>query len=279
VLAQASETRHIIQGDQPMKIQHRLAHVLGAGAVILGLAALGLASPHPVNAQPKPEAGQVSEKVELLFVQNGTSGSFDGRRLTLVGVGPTIFFSDRPYRITGQVRTGEFVGHWDKGSDNFAENPPNATLSIFSDKGVESVVLELTDPQLKKNTLSYRVKVLKGSVPSAFRESSLFIDILGRWRLFAAGAAMGATASAANHAYRQAPAPAPAPVAPVYTLPPPPPAPAPVNVTIAAPAAVTTGQATAVTKLKELKSLLAQGLITQSQYQAESQKLLNQIVE
>ena len=38
-------------------------------------------------------------------------------------------------------------------------------------------------------------------------------------------------------------------------------------------------QAAAVAKLKELKSLLGQGLITEAQYQAESQKLLNQIVQ
>lgn len=34
-----------------------------------------------------------------------------------------------------------------------------------------------------------------------------------------------------------------------------------------------------VQKLKELKSLLNQGLITEAQSQAESQKILNQIVE
>jgi hypothetical protein len=34
-----------------------------------------------------------------------------------------------------------------------------------------------------------------------------------------------------------------------------------------------------VAKLKELKSLEQQGIITEAQYQAESQKLLNQLVE
>jgi hypothetical protein len=49
---------------------------------------------------------------------------------------------------------------------------------------------------------------------------------------------------------------------------PPPPAPA-----------VSSSQAAAVAKLKELKSLQTQGLITEAQYQTESQKLLNQIVQ
>ena len=257
-----------------MKAHHRLMRLLAMGTLILGLSGPDLAGIRRVDAQPKPETGQTSEPVELLFVQNATSGAFDGKRLTLSGVGPTIFFSDRPYRLTGQVRTTEFVTHWDKGSDNFAENPPNATLSTFGDKGVNSVVVELTDPRLKGNTLSYQVKVLKGSLPSAFRESSLFIDIFGRWRMYAMGAATGAAVASASHAYHQPPPPAPA--APVYTAPQPPPE---VNVTVTAPAGTTTSQAAAVAKLKELKSLQKQGLISQSQYQTESQKLLDQIVE
>jgi hypothetical protein len=75
-----------------------------------------------------------------------------------------------------------------------------------------------------------------------------------------------------------APAPTPAPAAPPAPAPPPaaqpasPPAPAP-------PAGLTASQASAVAKLKELKSLLDQGVITKSQYDADSQKLLDQIVK
>ena len=43
--------------------------------------------------------------------------------------------------------------------------------------------------------------------------------------------------------------------------------------------AVSPTQAAAVAKLKELKSLQTQGLITEADYQAASQKLLNQIVQ
>ena len=71
-------------------------------------------------------------------MQNGTSGSFDGKTLTLKGVGPTLYFSDRPERITGQLRTSEFVGHWTKGSRQLCLNPPNATLSVFGAKEVSS---------------------------------------------------------------------------------------------------------------------------------------------
>jgi hypothetical protein len=80
-----------------------------------------------------------------------------------------------------------------------------------------------------------------------------------------------AEASAAAHA-------APAPV--VYTAP----SPTTVHITetVQAPPAapaVNPAQAAAVAKLKELKSLQTQGMITEAQYQTESQKLLNQIVQ
>jgi len=42
---------------------------------------------------------------------------------------------------------------------------------------------------------------------------------------------------------------------------------------------VSSSQAATVAKLKELKSLLNQGLITQGQYDVQSQKLLNELVQ
>jgi hypothetical protein len=231
------------------------------------------ASPPASAAAPAPH------KVELLFVQNALSGSFDGKTLTLKGVGPTLFFSDRPDRVTGHLGTAEFVGHWDKGPDSFAKNPPNATLSILGEKGVTSAVVELTRPRLDRSTLSYSAKVLTGKLPASFKESSLFIDIFGRWRMAAMGMALGEERGMQMGEARSNPYPYPypppqAPRSPETVAAPPPAAPA-----AASAPALTSTQASAVAKLKELKSLLNQGLITQSQYQADSQKLLNQIVD
>jgi hypothetical protein len=250
----------------------------------VALALLGLAD-SPALAQPAPRAAQPPAKVELLFVQNAASGTFDGKTLTLKGVGPTLFFSDRPERITGHLSTSDFVGHWTKGADNFASNPPNATLSVFGAKEASSIVVVLTNPKLDRNTLSYTVKVLEGKLPASFKESSLFIDILGRWRMAAYGMAVGEARGeavgreeATKAAAPAAPAAPPAPAAPAAPAPRPaaPPATAPAP----APAAGLTGsQASAVAKLKELKSLLDSGVITKSQYQADSQKLLDEIVK
>ena len=137
-------------------------------------------------------------KVELLFVQNGISGSFDGTRLTLEGVGPTMFFTDRPNRIGGHMRTARLISEWGKGPDNFVENPPNASLSIFHKGGVRNALVELYEPKLEGNTLSYRIKVLGGEVPSKFGEASLFIDMFGRGAAFIGGMAIGHAVSRAN---------------------------------------------------------------------------------
>jgi hypothetical protein len=254
-----------------MRTRSRLIRPLAACGVILGFVAVVHGR---VEAQSAPGAGQSSTKVELLFVQNGASGTFDGKTLTLKGVGPTLYFSDRPERIAGQLRTSDFVSHWTKGSDNFAANPPNATLSVFGAKEVSSIVVVLTNPKLDRNTLSYTVKVLEGKLPASFKESSLFIDILGRWRMAAMGMAVGESRGY-QEGEQAARAPAPAPAsAPAAPAPPPAAQPAPAPAT-----SLTASQAAAVAKLKELKSLLGQGLITQAQYDADSKKLVDQIIQ
>src|SRR5262245_50882775 len=216
-----------------MRTHARLSRTRGVCAVILALVAVGLVLHGRVQAQPASRAAQPSTKVELLFVQNATSGSFDGTTLTLRDVGPTLFFSDRPERIAGQVSTSDFVGHWTKGADNFSASPPNATLSVFGAQEVGSSVVVLTNPKLDRNTLSYTVKVLEGKPPASFKEASLFIDILGRWRMAArgmvVGEAIGRSEAAAQAPRTPAPA-APAPAAPA------PAAPAPAAPASAAPA-------------------------------------------
>ena len=79
---------------------------------------------------------------QLMFVHSAEDLKVDPAAGTfrLVKVSQqTLYFSDRPQRI----------GHWDKGSDNFGENPPNASLSIFGDKDIRTAIVELTSPKLR----------------------------------------------------------------------------------------------------------------------------------
>lgn len=127
------------------------------------------------------EAIVQADEIEALFVQTAQSIAYHNGKLTLSGLGPTtLFFSDRPDRVTGHITSEEFVGSWDKGKDSFASNPPNAALSIFHTDGVSDVVVELMQPELMNDQLTYTVEILDGEMPASGGPSSLFIDTIGR---------------------------------------------------------------------------------------------------
>lgn len=122
-----------------------------------------------------------ADEIEALFVQTAHEVSYDDGKLTLHALAPTtLFFSDRPDRVTGHVTTNEFVDAWDKGDDSFASNPPNAVLSIFHTDGVSDIVLELMRPALDGHQLTYDVVILDGEIPETGGPSALFIDTVGR---------------------------------------------------------------------------------------------------
>ena len=122
-----------------------------------------------------------ADEIEALFVQTAHGMSYDDGTLTLHTLAPTtLFFSDRPDRVTGHLTTREFVESWDKGPDSFAVNPPNAVLSIFHADMVSDIVVELMNPALEGNQLSYTVTILDGEMPVEGGPSALFIDTIGR---------------------------------------------------------------------------------------------------
>ena len=127
------------------------------------------------------QAEEAGETVQLMFVQNAHSVEFSDGKLTLKGVSPTtIYFADRPKREVGHMSTTHFLEEWNKGKDSFAEDPPNAALSIFHKDTITDVIVVLRNPRLKGHDLTYDVRVLDGEMPATGSESSLFIDPLGR---------------------------------------------------------------------------------------------------
>jgi hypothetical protein len=128
-------------------------------------------------------AADEEKKADFLFVQSAKSMSFDPatNKLTLENVSPvTVFFTDRPERIAGNMNTTRFVPFWSEGEDSFKSDPPNADISIVDGKTLTQTVVELQDPALDGDTLSYTVKVLKGDMPAQGTEVAVFIDIIGR---------------------------------------------------------------------------------------------------
>lgn len=148
-------------------------HVLASGA---GLVA-ALAAPRAASAQATDAA-----QADFLFVQTASAMAFDAdrNRLTLNGVSPvTLFFSDRPERIAGNMTTEAFVPFWSQGTDSFLSDPPNADLSIIEDGVLRQTVVVLRDPVLEGDSLHYTVEIVEGDMPVLGEQVSVFIDVIG----------------------------------------------------------------------------------------------------
>jgi hypothetical protein len=121
-----------------------------------------------------------SKRPAYLFVQTAKSGSFDGIQVTLHDVSPTLYFSDRPYRVAGHLATSQFAESWKRGPGSFEADPPNATLSIFNEDGtLTNAVIEVTEPVFKDGALRYTLRTLSGEIPKEFSACSIFIDAGG----------------------------------------------------------------------------------------------------
>lgn len=157
-----------------------LKYALGGVAAASPFSSLLAASAE--QPMPGPTGATAGGKsVEYLFVQTAHSISSADNTLTLHGVGPsTLFFSDRPERITGHGATEEWVKTWSEGDDSFASNPPNAVLSVLDGEEIDDVVVVLMDPRLSGSKLNYTVRILDGQLPASGGASSLFIDVIGR---------------------------------------------------------------------------------------------------
>jgi len=132
--------------------------------LVLVTAATSVTASHVINE---------SENPLFLSVLSAESGSYDGETLTLTGVPAVVYFSDRPNRIAGHMSVQEFVEMWEEGADNFADNPPNAALSISNG---DVAVVELTNPLLIENGVTFVIEILDGDIPVSLDSSALFID-------------------------------------------------------------------------------------------------------
>ena len=120
-----------------------------------------------------------ADMIPSLAVINSRGATLQGNILTMTDVGSnSIVFADRPFRAAGHVLTKHFLKEWDEGSDSFAKDPPNATISVLSAEGdaVEDAVVVLKSPKLDGDKLTFEVTVLEGGLSKATGPASLFID-------------------------------------------------------------------------------------------------------
>jgi hypothetical protein len=123
------------------------------------------------------------ETEESMFVQTAQGVESAGGALTLHGITPsTLYFSDRPQRVVGHMKTADFVDLWGAGDNSFEADPPNAVLS-FLEPGADvpdDAVIVISAPRLSDGELSYSIEVLEGEVPAHTGPVTLFIDPFGR---------------------------------------------------------------------------------------------------
>jgi len=139
-----------------------------------------------VKEEEKIEKEVKIEKEEpgFLAVMSGMSGSYDGEKLTLNDVPMVMYFSDRPWRISGNLSLNTFVDGWEKNYSNLETDPPNAIISIFNEDGSINVVVELLSVQMVGEAVQFNIKVLDGELPATLGATSLFIDPInqnGQW--------------------------------------------------------------------------------------------------
>ncbi len=145
-----------------------LTLTLAAGACVLGLS---------------PAAADDAD-IELLFVQTSEGLEIDAEAGTfrLVEVSPhTLYFSDRPNRLAGHITMDDYLKEWTDAPDDFDDDPPNATLSVYEPGRSESslVVVEILNPVIDGDDLIYDYRLIDGVMPEGGGMSALFIDRIG----------------------------------------------------------------------------------------------------
>jgi hypothetical protein len=208
----------------------RTLRMLMAAVALFAAPAMALAQDAISAPAQKTIGAPKGAMIPSLAVLNSRGASLDGATLTMTGVSPnSIVFADRPVRAAGHVLTKDFLKEWDEGSDSFAKDPPNATISVLDADGatVKDAVVVLKAPKLEGDKLTFQVSVLEGDLSKATGPASLFIDWFaargyvgrafvgggyrgaawhGAWyghpgAAFATGAALGVGAAAAAGAY------------------------------------------------------------------------------
>ena len=125
-------------------------------------------------------AQDAKDETEVMFNQNAETVGYKEGKLTLKNVtSTTYYFADRPYREFGHMTTANFVEAWGEGEDSFADDPPNAVISIFGDDGVTEALIVLKNPVLSGHHLIYEVDLQTGEISPDANGCTLFIDPVG----------------------------------------------------------------------------------------------------
>lgn len=155
---------------------------LKKGAIAAGAALLGasLKTPAAMAAEQPPEGEEVCQ---ALFVQDAKGVEL--RKESIILKEPNdhlIFFCDRPVREAGFLTWDAFMDSVTSGENSFAENPPNAALTIVDKEGkIHELILFLMDKPIKEgNKITFPVEYIIGGPYPIDGKVVIFIDPVGR---------------------------------------------------------------------------------------------------
>ncbi|SDW78072.1 hypothetical protein SAMN05444358_1011739 [Ruegeria halocynthiae] len=115
----------------------------------------------------------------VLFVQHAEKATLADNTLTLEGADKNVIvFADRPHRAAATIPVVELVKTWGEGADSFASDPPNAALVGETDDGEPvSLIVEIRNPVLSENSISYQYSIIEGDDQGAINNPYVVIDM------------------------------------------------------------------------------------------------------
>src|SRR5262249_5736475 len=136
----------ITKNPQPASKIRRFKMITRRTFIAAGVVTIAM----PLGSVMAQAVKEESKQADFLFVQTAKGMTFDNstNKLTLNGISSTtLFFSDRPERIAGNMKTTAFVPFWSTGKDSFLSDPPNADISIVEGDKLRQVVVVLQAPE------------------------------------------------------------------------------------------------------------------------------------
>lgn len=122
-------------------------------------------------------SGMFKQEPKFLFIQKAKAATFDGKILQLHNTAKnTIYFANRPNQLAGHISNSDFLKSWNS-TNKASLSGPNTAISYYDKNGkIDVVMVEISNPKVTNNSVSYNVKILKGKLPKISNEVTLFVD-------------------------------------------------------------------------------------------------------
>ena len=160
----------------------KLITFISASALALGMSTALAAPPH-LAAKANAGAAQTAatQAPSFLFVVSAKKGQIKKNKdggytleIDKSDLNHVIQFSDRPNRIVQDITAKDLKNLWTKGTDSFAVDPPNASLSASNQK---PIIVDLLGMKMNGDSVEFRLKGIKSKLsPSNLATVVMTVD-------------------------------------------------------------------------------------------------------